>query len=107
MEIDQPRPVASREGHSYATERVTPIEEIPPEFQHAAPLPGGGTQVVDTRLCYNWQPGAGGRGGRYVECGSVAAAAEGESEIQPLGAHRGLKARGMRAPRLYRRDFWS
>ncbi len=30
-----------------------------------------------------------------------------QSEIPPLGAHRGLKAHGMRAPRLYRRDFWS
>lgn len=70
--------VASRENHSYAPpgqERETPTEEIPLEFRSAVPLPGTNRkQILDKRLCYNWQPGA--DGGRYVECGSVAADAE-------------------------------
>lgn len=58
-------------NHPYDTERVTPVSEIPAEFQLKAILPGGRFQIIDTRLCYNWQPGE--NGGRYVECGSVAA----------------------------------
>ena len=68
--------VNSREGHRYSGERVTPIEEIPDHFRKEVSLPGGGTQIIDTRLAYNWEPGPGGKGGRYVECGSVWSHAE-------------------------------
>ena len=37
-------------------ERVTLIEEIPEKFQKIVPLPGGGKQVVDTRICYTFHP---------------------------------------------------
>ena len=47
-----------------------PVEEIPEEFRVVALLPKGKTQIIDTRLCYNWDPGP--DGGEYVECGSVA-----------------------------------
>jgi len=66
--------ILSRENHPYSSERVTPITEIPPEHRIKVPLPGGRTQILDDRLCYNWQPGE--DGGRYVECGSVAADAQ-------------------------------
>lgn len=38
-------------------ERITPIDEIPPEFRMFAPLPGGDKlQVIDTRRCYTFHP---------------------------------------------------
>ncbi len=57
--------VMSRKNHPYDSERVTPIEEIPPKFRLTAPLPGGNFQILDTRLCYNFN------GKEFVECGSV------------------------------------
>lgn len=63
--------VRSRRNHSYTTERVTPKGEIPPQSQIAAILPKNkGFQIVDSRLCYNFD------GERYVECGSVWSHAE-------------------------------
>lgn len=64
-------PVESRKNHPYSSERETPLEEIPKKFRRKAPLPGGGFQILDSRLCYNWQPPKDGRPSRYVECGSV------------------------------------
>lgn len=66
---------AERKSHPYNSERVTPISEIPPENQDVANLPAGGSQVVDNRLCYNWQPDPKPHG-RFVECGSVQSDAE-------------------------------
>ncbi len=69
--------VYSRERHRYAPpgmERVTPVEEIPPQFQKEVRLSASNVQIIDTRLCYNWEPGE--DGGRYVECGSVASDAD-------------------------------
>ena len=74
----------SRKNHDYADpgqERTTPLEEIPDEFQMEVPLPGGKKQIVDKRLCYNWQPGP--DGGRLVECGSVWADADKQGFISP------------------------
>lgn len=68
------KPIESRSNHQYAPpgeERTTPLEEIPPEHRRKSVLPGGGYQITDNRLCYNWEPGP--DGGRLVECGSVAA----------------------------------
>lgn len=64
-------PVESRKNHPYDVERETPLEEIPEEFRKEVPLPGGGTQIIDTRLTYNWQPPINGRKSRLVECDSV------------------------------------
>lgn len=58
----------------YRTGDPTPVENIPVEFRAVAILPRGKTQIIDTRLCYNWDPGI--DGGELVECGSVAAHAE-------------------------------
>ena len=69
--------VNSRERHCYAPpgmERVTPIDEIPLAFQKVIRLSKDKVQIIDTRLCYNWEPGE--DGGRYVECGSVASDAD-------------------------------
>lgn len=71
--------IRSRKDHSYSEERLTPIEEIPPEHRYNAPLPGGGSQVLDNRLCYNFEPG----NKRYVECGSVWSHAEFEGFTPP------------------------
>jgi len=65
--------VESRENYPYKEERITPVEEIPKEFQSVTKLGAGNIQITDNRLCYNWEPGE--DGGRYVECGSVATAA--------------------------------
>ena len=70
--------VLSRKGHSYDSERETPLEEIPPEFRQESPLPGGGIQITDTRLCYNFNSK-----GRLVECGSVWSHAAQEGFISP------------------------
>ena len=37
-------------------ERVTPVEEIPEEFQRVAHLPGGRRQMIDTRIAYTYHP---------------------------------------------------
>ncbi len=61
--------VNSREGHAYerpGEERTTPISEIPPKYRKKVPLPGGGHQIVDRRLTYNYNAGR----GEMVECGS-------------------------------------
>lgn len=49
-------------------ERVTPLGEIPEEYRMVANLPKGGTQIIDKRRAYNWNPTV----GAMVECGSVA-----------------------------------
>ncbi|MGD9128957.1 MAG: hypothetical protein PVJ09_00485 [Candidatus Woesebacteria bacterium] len=64
-----------KEPHYYLREQRTPLSQIPQEYQMTATLPGGDIQIVDTRLCYNWQPSPKGKG-RLVECGSVAADAD-------------------------------
>ena len=62
----------TRIGYRYGEKnRVTPEEEIPPEWGYRAPLPGGGSQFLDKRLCYQFVPEEGG-GGRYIESGSLA-----------------------------------
>ncbi len=65
--------VRSRKNHQYpptGSEYPTPIQKIPREHRRTVPLPGGRTQVVDDRLCYNWDPAY--QGGKMVECSSVA-----------------------------------
>lgn len=65
--------VYDRSDHEYAApshERTTPVEEIPPQFRKKAKLKSNVFQILDKRLCYNWEPGP--NGGRFVECGSVA-----------------------------------
>lgn len=69
--------VMSRKDHPYSSERVTPIGEIPPKFRQKALLPGGNSQILDTRLCYNFD------GKQYVECGSVWSHAEQDGFISP------------------------
>lgn len=69
--------VISRKNYQYNIERITPIEEIPPKFIGVAPLPGGRIQIVDTRLCYNFN------GIDLVECGSVWSHAEEEGYLSP------------------------
>lgn len=70
--------VRSRRNHSYTTERVTPKGEIPPQFQITAVLPKNkGFQIVDARLCYNFN------GEIYVECGSVWSHATQEGFVSP------------------------
>lgn len=68
MRMDHPEDA----NHNYAAdeffERVTPLSDIPEKFRVIANLPGGGTQVVDKRLAYNWNSAV----GALVECGSVA-----------------------------------
>ncbi len=70
--------IYDRSNHQYASpgrEHPTPVSQIPPRFRKKVALPGTNrTQIVDSRLCYNWEPGA--NGGRFVECGSVAADAD-------------------------------
>lgn len=71
--------VRSRENHQYpptGSEYSTPIQEIPLAHRRTVPLPGGGKQVVDARLCYNWDPAY--QGGKMVECSSVASHADQE-----------------------------
>lgn len=70
------REVVSRDKHPYATERVTPLSEIPKRYRKRVPLQGGGWQIIDTRLNYNaeYNPVTG--KWRYVECSSVNADAE-------------------------------
>jgi len=69
--------IRSRRNHPYKAERVTPLGEIPPEFQILAPLPGGKNQILDRRLCYNCD------GMKYVECGSVWSHAAQEGFVSP------------------------
>ncbi|KUK79656.1 MAG: hypothetical protein XD95_0230 [Microgenomates bacterium 39_7] len=78
--------VRSRKDHQYAptgSEEITPIDEIPPQFRRIATLPGGNKQIVDSRLCYNWEPGD--EGGRMVECSSVASHASQEHFAEKEG----------------------
>ena len=57
---------------SLFVEELALLEEIPEEFRRVALLSNGKMQMVDIRLCYNWD------GEKYVECSSVAAHAEQE-----------------------------
>lgn len=62
---------AENDSHPYNDqihfERVTPISDIPVEFRHVVVLPGGEQQILDRRLCYNWDPSI----EAMVECSSV------------------------------------
>jgi len=49
-------------------------KEIPEEFRSVGVLPNGKKQIIDIRLCYNWDPAP--DGGELVPCGSVAAHAD-------------------------------
>lgn len=53
--------------------------EIPEEFQCEGNLPGGKTQVLDSRYCYRWDISF----NRYVICDSVADHAEQEGFVSP------------------------
>ncbi len=65
----------SRANHIYRGERVTPVEEIPLEFQQKVVLSDGDVQIINARLCYNCEISTDGKR-RFVECGSVASDAE-------------------------------
>ena len=70
--------VWTRENHSYDEERITPKCEIPFKYRQKSPLPGGGFQITDTRLCYNYNAK-----GKLVECGSVWSHAQQEGFVSP------------------------
>ncbi|HAV15004.1 MAG TPA: hypothetical protein DCX25_01620 [Candidatus Pacebacteria bacterium] len=49
-------------------ERVTPEKDIPQKYRVRRPLPGGKTQVCDSRIAYTFHP----KVGAYLECADVA-----------------------------------
>lgn len=64
------------QGRYPGDEIVTDPETIPQQYRKTVSLPGGGSQIIDIRTTYNWEPGSDGKGGRFVECSSVWADAE-------------------------------
>jgi len=68
----------SRKNHPYNEERKTPKKEIPFEYRKKLLLPGGRSQIIDTRLCYNCNTN-----GEWVECGSVWSHAKQEGFVSP------------------------
>lgn len=56
-------------------ERVTSLDEIPLRHRRVVPLPGGGRQTVDARICYTFHPEYKTKDsprGAYLECVDLA-----------------------------------